>query len=226
MSDPVYEMRLKITEIGRLMFERQLTDAAGGNISARVGDLVCITPRYAGSKHQWRLRPEQVIVSDLIGNHLEGEGVISREAKVHYRLYQEFSDGAAIIHGHARNALVFAIARLPIEPVLEDTLKFGTILVSQYAPSHSNELAEYIAEAIRGQEERIRVQAAGVLAPWHGLFVLGKDLDAAFDAAERIDVNARCILLSRLLPGGEPGGEPPRPRAMRAELEEARRRYP
>ena len=222
MSDPVYDMRLKITEIGRLMFERQLTDTAGGNISARVGDLVCITPRYAGSKHQWRLRPEQVIVSDLSGNHLEGEGVISREAKVHYRLYQEFKDGTAVIHGHARNALVFAAARLPIEPVLEGTLKFGTIRVSRYAPSHTNELAEFIAEVIRGQDERIRIQAAGVLAPWHGLFVLGKDLDAAFDAAERIDVNARCILLSRLLPRGESLSPP----ALRAELEEARRRYP
>jgi ribulose-5-phosphate 4-epimerase/fuculose-1-phosphate aldolase len=118
--------------------------------------------------------------------------------------------------------------------VLEATLKFGTIRVSRYAPSHSNELAEFIAEVIRGQEERIRVQAVGVLAPWHGLFVLGKDLDAAFDAAERIDVNARCILLSRLLPGDEPGGElggeppgsPLSPHALRAELEEARRRYP
>jgi ribulose-5-phosphate 4-epimerase/fuculose-1-phosphate aldolase len=225
VSDPVYEMRLKITEIGRLMFERQLTDAAGGNISARVEDLVCITPRYAGGKHQWRLRPEQVIVTDLSGNHLEGEGVISREAKVHYRLYQEFSDGSAIIHAHARNALVFAAASSPIEPVLEGTRKFGTIRVSKYAPSHSNELAEFIAEEIRGQEERIRVQAVGVLAPWHGLFVLGKDLDAAFDAAERIDVNARCILLSRLLPRGEPDGEPPSPQAMRSELEEARRRF-
>ena len=221
MGDPVYEMRLKVAEIGRLMFERQLTDAAGGNVSARVGDLVCITPRYAGSKHQWRLRPDQVIVSDLNGNHLEGEGVISREARVHYRLYQEFTDGTAVIHGHARNALVFAAARRPIEPVLEDTLKFGTIQVSKYAPAHSNDLAESIAEVIRGQEERIRKQAAGVLAPWHGLFVLGKDLDAAFDAAERIDVNARCILLSRLLPGDES----PSPQAMRAELEEAIQRY-
>ena len=215
-------MRLKITEVGRLMFERQLTDAAGGNISARVGDLVCITPRFAGSQHHWQLRPEQVIVSDLRGNHLEGEGVISREAKVHYRLYQEFRDGTAVVHAHARNALVFAMARQPIEPVLDTTLKFGTIQVSRYAPSHSNELAEYIAEVFHGQEERIREQAAGVLAPWHGLFVLGKNLDAAFDAAERIDVNARCILLSRLLPGGES----PSPQALRAELEEARRRYP
>ena len=72
-------------------------------------------------------------------------------------------------------------------------------------------------ESLRAQE---RKQAAAVLAPWHGLFVLGKTLDAAFDAAERIDVNARCILLSRLLPG-----EPVAPEAMSAELEAALAQY-
>ena len=65
--DEIQAMREKITTIGRLLFERQLTDAAGGNISARVGEHVCITPRFAGQKHQWRLRPEQVLVCDLAG---------------------------------------------------------------------------------------------------------------------------------------------------------------
>jgi L-fuculose-phosphate aldolase len=221
MSDALADMRRKIAEIARLLFDRMLTDAAGGNLSARVGDLVCITPRYSGSKHQWRLRPEQVLVSDLDGKQLDGEGEISREAKVHFRLYREFPDGRAVVHAHARNALVFASACQPIEPVLEDTLKFGTIQVAKYAPAHSNDLAEYVSELLRGQEGRVRQQAAAVIAPWHGLFVLGKDLDAAFDAAERIDVNARCILLSRLLPGGNPVD----PQNIRAELEEAVGRY-
>lgn len=220
-ANTVAEMREKIAHIGRMMFDRHLTDAAGGNISARVDDLVCITPRYSGSKHQWHLRPEQVLVADLDGNKLEGDGEISREAKVHFKLLREFPDGKAVVHGHAQNALVFAAACMPIEPVLEDTLKFGTIRVSRYAPAHSQDLAEDIAAEFRGQEDRIRVQAAGVLAPWHGLFVLGKTLEAAFDAAERIDVNARCILLMRLLPGNNN----PDPVRISTELTEAYQSY-
>ena len=69
------------------------------------------------------------------------------------------------------------------------------------APAHSTELADNIAAAIRGQEDRIKKQAAAALAPRHGLFVLGKDLAAAFDAVERIDGNAYCILFSRMLSG-------------------------
>jgi hypothetical protein len=50
--------------------------------------------------------------------------------------------------------------------------------------------------------------------------VLGEVLDAAFDSAARSDVNARCILYSRMLPGGAP-----EPEALRAELEAALASY-
>jgi ribulose-5-phosphate 4-epimerase/fuculose-1-phosphate aldolase len=36
-----------------------------------------------------------------------------------------------------------------------------------------------------------------VIAPWHGLFVMGKDLDAAYDAVERMDTNAHIVLMAR-----------------------------
>ncbi len=198
----VEETRVRIAEAGALMFTRHLTDTAGGNISARVDDVICITPRYAGSKFRWQLRPEQVLITDLEGHQLEGEGEISREARVHVRLLNEFPDGGAVVHGHAQNVLVFCATRQPIPPVLEDTLKFGEVKVAEFSPAHSPQLAENIVAVLRGQEAAIRKQAAAVIAPWHGLFVLGKDLDAAVDAAERIDINARCILMAGLLPGG------------------------
>jgi L-fuculose-phosphate aldolase len=199
MNAAIAEMRTKIAEVGALMFDRHLTDIAGGNIGARVGDVICLTPRYSGCKFHWRLRPEQVLVLDLEGNKLEGDGEISREAKVHLKLLNEFQDGRAVVHAHARNVMVFCAAGQPIPPVLECTLRFGEVKVVPYAPTHSAELAENIAGGLRGQEARIRQDAAAVIAPWHGLFVLGKDLDAALEATESIDVNARCILLGRLL---------------------------
>jgi len=208
MGSAIQEMRAKIAEAGALMLARNLTDLGGGNISVRVDGVVCITPRYAGSRYQWRLRPEQVIVCDLEGNQLEGEGEISREAKVHFKLLNEFTDGKAVIHAHPRNVLVFCAARRSIPPVLEYTVKFGEVKVISYAPGHSTQLAEKVAEALRGQEERVRKQAAAVIAPWHGLFVLGKDLEAAVDAVERIEVNARCILLGRILAAGGLDDEP------------------
>ncbi len=215
------QTRARIAEIGRLVFERHLTDAAGGNISVRVGGSVCITPRYSGSRRRWHLQPEQVLVSDLSGSKLAGDGEISREAKVHYRLYQEFPDATCVLHSHARNAMVFVAAGQPIEPILEGTLKFGTIPVARFASAHSEKLADAIAEAVRGRDEAIRKYATAVIAPWHGLFVVAKDIDAAFDLTERIDTNAYCVLMSRLLP--ENGQTDPETMQMR--LSEAIRSF-
>lgn len=193
-------MRAKIARFGKVLFDRRLTDIAGGNISARVGEYICISPRYSGSARQWQLTPEDVLVSDQEMNVLDGNGVISREAKVHFQLHREFGEhGTGVVHAHAHNILVFAAMNMAMPPVLEATQKFGTVPVVSYAPAHGNGLAESVAGGIRGNESRIRKQAAGVIAPWHGLFVIGKDLDAALDAVERMDNNAYCILMGKLL---------------------------
>jgi L-fuculose-phosphate aldolase len=197
MTESVDTLREKIARYGKLLFERHLTDMAGGNISARAGNYLCMSPRYAGSSHHWNLRPQHVLVYDLQGNKLDGEGDISREAKAHFRLMNAIPEIGAVVHGHPCHVMVFAALAQPMLPVLEATVKFGEIKITQYAPSHTQDLAEYILEGIAGQEERIRKQAAAIIAPWHGLFVAGKDLEAAVDAAERIDVNAHAILTMR-----------------------------
>lgn len=202
MNQVVDAMREKVAHIGHLLYQRSLTDAAGGNISARVGDFVCVTPRFSGSKFRWALMPEQVLVTNLQGEVMEGEGETSREMKVHLRLYQDYPDANAVVHCHAANVLAFAMLKRTMPPVLEDTLKFGLVEVCQYAPAHSSRLSEFVARAFQGKEAALQAQAAGVIAPWHGLFVMGKDLDAAYDAAERMDTNARCILLSGM--AGQP----------------------
>ena len=195
----IEETREKIVEFGRLMYDRFMTDTAGGNISARIGDKVCITMAGCGSKHRWRITKDQVLVTDLDGNILEGEGKISREAKAHYRLYQNFEEGKALVHCHARNVLVFACAGQPMQPVMESALKFGEVPVCGYGPAHSDELADFVVASMKGREAIIKKQAALTMAPWHGLFSFGIDLDAAFDAAERIEVNAHLILASKTL---------------------------
>lgn len=196
----IAEMRAKVALFGRMLYERHLTDAAGGNITARVGDLLCMTPRYAGSLKQWQLAPEDILVVDLDGNILDGTGAISRETKCHFTLHKTFGDaGKAVIHAHSRNVLVFAAMAKPMPMVLEQTQKFVEIPVVEYAPAHTQDLADRITAAIGQHESSIRKQAAAAIAPWHGLFVMGKDIDAAFDAVERIDTNAYILMMAQSL---------------------------
>ncbi|MBK8025737.1 MAG: class II aldolase/adducin family protein [Chloroflexi bacterium] len=196
-------MRIKLAEVGRFMFDRNLTDAGGGNISARVDDIVVMSPSYSGQAHRWQLEPDDFLLVSLDGQLLEGTGKITREASVHLGLHRKFGEyGTGVIHGHPRNAMVFAAMAMAIPPVLEATLKFGTIQCIEYAPAHSPDLADRIIQVITGQEDRIAKHAAAALAPWHGIFLIGKDIDAAFDAVERIDTNCFCILQAQTALGG------------------------
>jgi L-fuculose-phosphate aldolase len=196
----LHDTRSKIVEIGCLLYKRQLTDSAGGNISIKVNDQICISPRRSGSNFQWNITPEQVCVVDIKGNKIEGEGEPSRELAVHLKLHTEFVDfGRAVIHAHPRNILVFASTKTPIVPVLEHSVKFGITPVIDYFPACSQKLADAVTASLKGREDMICNHAAGVIVPGHGLFLMGRDINAAYDAVERLELNAYCILMSKLI---------------------------
>jgi L-fuculose-phosphate aldolase len=185
--------------VGKRMFERRLTDMAGGNISARDGDSIYISPRYSGATYHWQLDPEQFIHCATDSDDVLANPLFSREGKAHLAIYRDFPEVQAVIHAHAFNIQPFAVAGRPIPPVMEATDKFGTIPVIEQAPAHSMDLAKSVADGFIGQEDRIRTMAAAVLLPRHGIFVAGKELFATLDALERIDTNCWCIMAQRLI---------------------------
>lgn len=201
MSSEIYEMRKKIAEIGKVMYARFLTDTAGGNVSVRMGNVILMTPRFAGSKFHWNLTPENILVLDLQANKIEGDGEVSREVRVHKDLLGKFyPHGTAVVHGHARNSLVFCAVGKPIPSMLYATDKFGAeIGFVPDAAAHTQDLADQICIAMQAQLERVRKHAAVVLAPRHGVFVLAKDLESGYDALERVEVSAYCALMSKMI---------------------------
>ncbi|HRW47042.1 MAG: class II aldolase/adducin family protein [Caldilinea sp.] len=190
----------QILYIARRMFERRLTDMAGGNISARAGGDLYITPRYAGSKQHWQLEETDILHGPIATDDLFAQPRFSREGKAHLAVYREFPDVGAVIHAHPFHVLPFCVAGRAIEPVLEATQKFGVTPVVPFAPAHSADLARHVVDGLRGREASIRKQAAAVLLPKHGIIVAGLDLWAAIDALERIDWNAWCILSQSAMP--------------------------
>jgi L-fuculose-phosphate aldolase len=193
----------KIAYVGRMLFERRLTDFAGGNISAREGSRMLITPRYSGSIYHWNLNADQILSGEVESDELLDNPAFSREGKAHLSVYRAFPEVQGIIHAHPFHVQPFAAACKPIEPVLEATQKFGVIDLVEAAPAHTMDLANHIVAGFKGKEERIRKQATAVLLPKHGIFVAGKDLFSALDALERIDWNAWCILARRMMPGDD-----------------------
>ncbi len=185
----------KLCAAGRLMFEKRLTDMAGGNISARDGKTVYMSPRYSGQRYHWDLTPDMLVSGDWETDEIAKNPNFSREGWSHLYLYRCFPEVQAVVHAHPFHVLPFTAFQKPIEPVLEGTNKFGVVELCEPAPAHSKELAEHVIAAMRGKEDRMRVQAAAVLIPYHGIILAGADFDKTLDALERIDENAYCLIV-------------------------------
>lgn len=188
-----------IVEVARLIYTRKLSDSAGGNISVRQGDYVFITPRYMGERRRWKIEVEDICVLDFNGRIVEGIGSPSRELSAHLGLYRSFPKVGAVIHAHPQYALVFAVAGKPLPPVTEYAEAYGTIQLVEWAKGGSEELAKNIVSFVKKREAELENHAVPVLIPRHGVIIAGRDLNDAYDTLERIDVNARCIILGRLI---------------------------
>lgn len=193
------EVRTQLAGIARRLFDRKLLDTAGGNLSARYGDQIIISPRYAGSKQHWQLEPDDFVEGRIDSDELLAHPRFSREGKAHLAIYRALPAVNGVIHAHPFHVLPFAALGKPIPPVLEGTQKFGTVPVAEYAPAHSADLAAQAVELIKQQQAAIHVQAAAVILPTHGILIAGKDIWAASDALERIDWNAWCIIAMKIL---------------------------
>ena len=190
---------LHIVETCRMIYDRGLSDSAGGNVSVRSRDLTYVSPRYMGSKYHWSIQPDQVSVLNRNHSIIQGPEILSRESKAHFAIYEAFPSAGSVVHAHPRHIMVFAAAGRPIPPLLEYTRKFGPIQPIDPTPAHSSALAERAVALLQQQVSDPGEHGAAVLLPAHGIIVVGRDLDDAYDTLERIETAARCALLGRLL---------------------------
>ena len=186
-----------MVEIAHMLYDRYLTNSAGGNMSCRVGDRIYVTPRGLGSKHRWQLREEMVLVFDRDLNPLEGDPrMVSRESQMHFACYQHFPEVNAVIHAHSRYLNVFAAAGKPVTPTSEYTEKFGTVEVVPHLPSHSRALADAVVEKLAPRQAEMASHGLGLILAWHGAVVVGRDLADAYDTLERLEWSAHALLVS------------------------------
>lgn len=189
--------RTHLVRICKLAFDRKLLDAAGGNVTTRFGDEIYMTRSFAGGRHQWDLRPQDILLLDLDGNVLDGEGEFSREGAVHLACYQAFPEAGCVFHAHSLNIMPWVATETPIPPMIEQTDKFRAIGFCRWAATHTPELADNVVEALRPLAHELTSHPIATLIPRHGIFVVGTDLNLTYDALERIDRNAYIALMAR-----------------------------
>lgn len=193
----VQEICYSIAKFGKLLYNRHLTDTAGGNISIRFEDTVFITPRYAGSKYFWNLEQEQIcrVHPDTGSLLFASKFQPSREIAVHLALYALTSQlQCSIIHAHPKYLTTAALLELPLLPVLENVMKFGQIPVIPFSPACSEALAQSVSASIKPSITLLEKHPLLALTPHHGVFAIGQTIESTFDCIERLEQNAFCLV--------------------------------
>ncbi len=171
-------LRDEIVRYGRLMYERQLTYATGGNISARVGDsTVLITP---SGVRKGDLGPPDLIKLSLEGE-VRGGGRPSIETPLHLLLYRRRPEVGAVVHGHPPFCTTLAVLsrELRISMIPEGVLVLKEVPLLPYETPGTEELAS----AVAGASDK----GFGCLLQNHGAFAWGRDLEEAYNRLEEME---------------------------------------
>ncbi|WP_327366620.1 class II aldolase/adducin family protein [Streptomyces sp. NBC_01217] len=170
-----------------------LVVGTSGNVSARVGGTVLVTP--SGVPYD-RLGPEDVVGVDLEGNRVLGELAPTSELPLHLAVYRN-SDAAAVVHTHAVHATAVSTLVPEVPPVHYATAVLGgPVRVAAYARYGTEKLAENMLAALRNR--------TGCLLQNHGTITYGASLDEAYDRTAQLEWLCRLWLTASSVPGRSP----------------------
>ena len=190
---PEHQIRSQIVEAGRWLYQKRFIAATEGNISARLGERIFITP---AGECKGLLSPEEIVETDLSGLKVAGERNPSSEAVLHLAIYRRRPDVGAVVHAHPPYATAFAVAGIALDkPVLpEVVLMVGKVPLVPYATPGTSEMADGVCALITEQD--------ALLLGNHGAVTCGADLRSACFKMETLEHFAWISTIARIL-GGE-----------------------
>lgn len=185
------ELRAQVADASRRLAAAGLVRGTSGNVSARDGDRVAITPTGAPLA---TLRADQIAVVGLDGSQLDGDLAPTSEIDLHLSVYARYASGA-VVHTHAPCATAVACVVEELPAIHYEMLALGgAVRVAPYATFGTRELADNVVEALEGK--------AAVLLANHGTVTHGGDLAGAVNATELLEWAAELFLRASEL--GEP----------------------
>ena len=187
-TDPLRE---QVAAASRELAAAGLVRATNGNVSARDGDRIAITPTGGVLG---RLRAGDIALIDADGEVLEDGPRPTSELALHLGVIERFGAGA-VVHTHPPigTALGLVIGELPCVHY-EMVALGGAVRVAPYRTFGSQELADAVLEAL---EDRTAALMAN-----HGAITFGEDLAQALERAPLLE--SMCEIYWRAAAIGEP----------------------
>ncbi|MGP3638307.1 class II aldolase/adducin family protein [Streptomyces sp. 24-1644] len=170
-----------------------LVVGTSGNVSARVGDVVLVTP--SGVPYD-RLRPADAVGVDLEGRQVLGDLAPTSELPLHLAVYANTGAGA-VVHTHAVHATAVSTL-VPEVPLVHYAAAMlgGPVRTAAYARYGTRELAENMLTALRDR--------TGCLLQNHGTVTYGNTLDEAYDRTAQLEWLCRLWITASSVPGHRP----------------------
>ncbi|OIV36176.1 fuculose phosphate aldolase [Mangrovactinospora gilvigrisea] len=181
------EAREEVVATARRMAADGLVVGTSGNVSARVGELVAVTPTGVGYD---AMTAEDVPVVDAAdGRVVDGALKPTSELPMHLAAYREFGAGA-VVHTHAVHATAVSTLVDEVPPIHYQTAALGGVVrVAPYATYGTDALAEGMVEAMRDRH--------GCLLRNHGTVVTGASVAEAFERTTQLEWMCRVWLAAR-----------------------------
>ena len=189
------EERELVVEYGRKMSTDRLSTGTSGNISVCNAEkgLMAISP---SGMDYFSTTPEDVVITDLEANIVDGVRKPSSEWALHTAFYRHKPHARAVVHTHSMYCTTFAVLGQPLRAVhyaIGDT-GAATVPCAPYRLFGTAELAEAAIEACGGSD--------AVLLGNHGVLVVGKTVTDAMNKTEAAEAIAKALFLTAQL-GGE-----------------------
>lgn len=194
MKQAEKRLREAIVEKARWMNANGINQGTSGNISARSGDEMLITPSAVPYEE---MQPSMIASLPIEGEYgaWRGELPPSTEWRFHLDIMRARPEVGAIVHAHPTFATVISIARRPIPACHYMMAAFGgtDIRCADYATYGTKALSQNALKALEGR--------SGCLLANHGMIVAGGDLDEAMWLAVELETIAKQYYYSLLIGG-------------------------
>ena len=196
------EARDEVVRVCRELVSAGLVAGTSGNVSARVGDLVAVSP--SGVDYA-ELTADLVGVHKLDGTPVEAVLLPTSELPLHLAVYAA-TDAAAIVHTHPVAATALSTIADELPAIHYQVAMFGgPLVVAPYATYGSDQLASNVVTALRGR--------TACLMANHGAVTVGPDLRTALTGSRYLEW--LCEVYLRALAASQPR-EPREPRLLPA----------
>ncbi len=183
------ELKAAVAAFMKRAYGRGLTTATGGNVSARDGSVMLITP---SGKDKASLSADDIASVDILtGTSLSPGMKLSIETEMHRLVYAARPDIKAIVHAHPVFASLFSASEDKIDTAIiaESWYLLGDVRKVPYHLMGTRELAEAVAAC--------SADGNALLLENHGAIAFGRTLLEAFDRLECLEQSAKLTYISR-----------------------------